>query len=140
MFLFVNVDKHKPIPPNVDRVPYLMLPDKTSFVNDELFAYIEKLSQSLNNENVNAYFDNEMGNGISDSFSYIDDNQESSKVERSFSMINTDFMIPTPKEDEFRTSKTSSEMDKLKIERENELKQYFNHNASAAQQPRNFVR
>jgi hypothetical protein len=109
-------------------------------VNDDLFAYVEKLAQSLNNEQVNAYYDNEMGNGISDSFSYIDDNQDSSKVERSFSMINTDFMIPTPKEDEFRTSKTSSEMDKLKIERENELKQYFNHTANATQQPRNFVR
>jgi len=123
MFMFVNVDKHRPIPPFIDRVPFIILPDKSTLSGENLFGYVEKVAQSVNNENINAYFDNEMGSSMSDSYSYLDDSA-SGVVERSFSMITNNFAIPTPKEDEFRSS-NSTEMDKLKLERELDVKQLF---------------
>jgi len=123
LFMFIDVNKHRPIPQFVDRVPFLILPDKSTLANDMLFTYVENVAQSLTKENINAYFDNEMGNGMSDSYSYIDESV-GGIVERSFSMISNNFAISTPKEDEFRNS-NSTEMDKLKMERELDVKQFF---------------
>lgn len=126
-FLLVSVDKHShSIPSFIVKVPCIYTGDKV-LSDDDVAAFIDvEANKNGQDVPVNAYYDKEMGNSISDSFSYID--SESIDVERSFANVGNTCAIlgdAVPKEDDFTMGSKTSEMDSFKSEREKDLANIF---------------
>lgn len=125
-FMLVNVDKHHArVPPFVTIVPTLFT-GKDVLVEDQLNAFIEQEAEKHGpSVPVDAYYDQEMGNGISDSYSYLGDATEQQRVERAFALVSNDCAIATPKEDDFGKGARSSEIDNYKSERDKDIESIF---------------
>lgn len=115
-FVFVCIDTEKNIPPFIDRVPVLMLPPKTQNTKPEILYEKELFQYLYEKSNVSPFMKHEIGNSISDSYSYINNDGE---LDHSFSYLdkNSDIMITN----EEKTSDKSIDYDRLLQERSKDL-------------------
>lgn len=92
-FIFVNVDKDpEKIPPFIDRVPCILTKDNKCIVEQGLFLY---LNEQLN---IEPYMINEMGNTLSDRYSYMDDS--GTTMNHVYQFIDKEQPIITPTEED----------------------------------------
>ena len=92
-FLFVNVDKDvEKIPQFIDRVPCILTKDNKCIVEEGLFTY---LNEQLN---IEPYMINEMGNTLSDKYSYMDDSGVT--MNHVYQFLDKDSEIITPTEED----------------------------------------
>lgn len=131
-FMLVNVDKHHArMPPFVTSVPTLFTGNDV-IVEDKLDAFIENQAEKQGSTlPVDAYYDQEMGNGISDSYSYLGDSTDQQRVERAYSLVSNDCSITTPKEDDFGKGTRSSEIDNYRSERDKDIDAIFKTSSPA---------
>lgn len=92
-FLFVNVDQDsEKIPPFIDRVPCILTKDNKCIVEQGLFTY---LNEQLN---IEPYMINEMGQTLSDRYSYMDDS--GTTMNHVYHFLDKDTQIITPTEED----------------------------------------
>jgi hypothetical protein len=119
-FLFVDIHKYiGRIPSNIQKVPCLLVNGRHVFIEDQLEEYIEQHARP--NADIEPYYHSEMGGGLSDSFSYLDDGISSKPVERSFSLVNTQFTIETPSEDMFDAIYNKKTLEAYRTERDSDI-------------------
>jgi hypothetical protein len=124
-------DENITVPPYIDRVPTLINTQKNILVGDNLFSYINTIIQKIieennkknNASNVVSEYSQELNNGFSDNYSYLD--TENKPHAHTFSYLDhSNFKIETPDDSNFSTSKKrgdSSDYEKLLAEREREV-------------------
>tara|TARA_Y100000389_G_scaffold199242_1_gene237254 strand:- start:1016 stop:1459 length:444 start_codon:yes stop_codon:yes gene_type:complete len=114
-FLFKDVEKESNLPEVIDRVPTLLTQDDNKniviYVEDNLVKYLLELM------NIEPFMANEMGNLISDKYSYMDNSGV--KLDHSFQFLDKDYKINTPSESE---NNKIINYDKYVSERDNDLK------------------
>ena len=119
------VDNNCNLPNEIDRVPMLMHDNK--FLSDEgLFEYIEHIANTATvRKDVSPFLVSEMGNSLSDKYSYIEDD-ESANITHSFvhlkngEQVNNE-RIYTPEDDSGHGAEKNVNYDDLISKRENEI-------------------
>lgn len=131
-FDYVNVDEGQDIPQFVDRIP-LMYFDKKVLVDEGLFDYIEGLKKKLmqaNQTEIKPFLSGEMtSNSISDSYSYIGEENSADKkqivhstFDKNYSHIGMEHQkIYTP-EDNDAKDKSRCSLEELISRREHDIK------------------
>jgi hypothetical protein len=122
-FLLINVDKYNyNVPSFIVRVPCIYTGTQV-IINDDVGLFIDTEAEKLGKDApINAYYDKEMGNSMSDSFSYID--SEASDIERNFANVENSCSIfgnNVPKEDDFVVNNKISEIESFKSDREKDI-------------------
>jgi hypothetical protein len=137
--LLVNVDKYAHmIPPMVTKVPTIMTQDNTIYEDDRLLQFIDNLAAQLRPHEVNPFYAQEMTGGLSDGYSYLDDYSDiTNSVERNFSLVSNYQTIQTPKEEDFAVG--SGDIDRLRSERDQDIKKIIQSTNGDFQAQRNFV-
>jgi len=124
-FVIHCIDNAQNLPKEIDRVPMLMHENK--LLSDEgLFAYIEGIANnSTIKKNVSPFLVGEMGNSISDQYSYLEEN-DSGNITHNFvhlkdgEQLNNE-PIYTPEDDSVNSSDKNYSYDDLLNRREHEL-------------------
>lgn len=114
-FIFRNVDvPNIPIPPQVDRVPCLATNDRKLYMEETLFSFLKSKMQS----DIQPFMINEMGSGLSDNYSYMD--ESGANLDHSFQFLNKDFRINTTTNED--DNKRIVNYEQFLAERDNDLK------------------
>jgi hypothetical protein len=123
IFLLVNVDRHhNKVPSFINSVP-CVFNGQAVLKDDDLNSYIDAEAEKHGSQvEIDAYYQPEMGSSMSDSYAYLE-TDPGVRVERSFTSLDSDFKIETPKEDDYGKGMKASEIDKYKMDREKELSQ-----------------
>ena len=123
-FVFINISQKKyKIPSMIKSVPTILLNDKKTLIQDEMIEkFLEDISKKTNNM-VNAFTNL---NGISNVYSFLDD-ESNKNTTLNFGLINSEFHIETPPEDENgRTSGSiSDKMNNMQEQRNMDIQEYF---------------
>jgi glutaredoxin len=110
-FIFKDVEKDTDLPPMIYRVPSVLTSEMKVYVDDDLFRFLLEL------ENIEPFMVNEMGNTLSDSYSYVDNSGV--KLDHSFQFLDKNVKINTPSESD---NNKIINYDKFISERDNDLK------------------
>lgn len=134
IFHIVSIDDENiNLPQCVDRVPMLITKQKSILADDNLFSYINNIIKKIIEENnkkalvqketVVSEYSQELNNGFSDNYSYLD--TENKPHAHTFSYLDhSNFKIETPDDSNFSSNKKrgdSSDYEKLLAEREKEV-------------------
>lgn len=146
LFVVFNVDKHgDKIPPMIRSVPSILLPTRAVLEADMVFEFIENIIKEVAVQDVSAYYAQDMGSGISDSFSYLEETSaDAPSRDGPFALLREDSVslasqnntmgsFGTPMETRSKSKSGNSGMDtsshktldNLRMEREQDLKQIF---------------
>lgn len=126
--MIVNVDKFSgQLPSFLKSVPTI-LNDTTVITDDGVLAFVDEFTQTVSPVEITPFDLGDMGSHVSDRYSFIDDSVKTN-AQRAFSLVGSEnTTINTPKEEEFFGSKTDGTMDKIKAERETDIKRYIGDN------------
>jgi hypothetical protein len=115
-FILICIEKENKIPPFIDRVPTLMLPPQTENTKPQILFESDLFTFLYNKLNIPPFMKNEMGDSISDNYSYINGDVE---LDHNFSFLNKndETMITNPEE----KSNNSISFDKLLESRTKDL-------------------
>ena len=112
--MFKDVEKEENLPDIIDRVPTLLTQNEDKiniYVEDNLVKYLLEML------NVEPFMVNEMGNSLSDKYSYMDNSGV--KLDHSYQFLDKDNKINTPSESD---NNKIINYDKYVAERDNDLK------------------
>ena len=125
-FIMINISQNKfKIPSNITSVPTILLNDKKTILQeDDIDNFLEKIYNKLNTD-IDPYIN---VRGISDNFSFLDDNNNE-KMSTIFGSTKDVFRIITPPEDsEKNTSSITDRMNNMQQNRNSDIKNIFNKN------------
>jgi len=98
-FLLLNIDNkaHSSLPKFVDRVPLVFIADENRvLIEDDIESLVASIAAVSNtSKEVEPFLMNEMGSGMSDVYSYID-NEDVGSGEKNFAFVDKEIRINTP--------------------------------------------
>jgi hypothetical protein len=123
-FILINISKKKyKIPSNINSVPTILLNDKKTLIQDyNIEKFLEDLSKETNKK-VDPFTNI---NGISNVYSFLDDNSNKDTT-LNFGLIDNEFHIETPPEDgeDGNSASISDKMNIIQEDRNMEIQKYF---------------
>lgn len=113
-FVFKDIEQEKDIPNIIDRVPTLLTSENNNvdiYYEEKLFKYLDDMLH------IEPFMVNEMGSGLSDKYSYVDNS--GLNLDHAYQFLDKETKINTPSESD---NNKIINYDKFVSERDNDLK------------------
>ena len=120
-FININIsNSNYKIPSIIKQVPTILYQNKI-YIDKELEQFINNITETNENKNIEAFFPSEMNSGIGSAYSYLEEPEEK-VIKNSLMFIDDNFSISTPNEDDFKYDKNTVNLNKYQEQRDNDIK------------------